>query len=58
MFVTWVGKKRFGIYIDCNIYGYRPEIKIRYMDVNCAFYLLQISSAQKWKKPALKLVFS
>ena len=50
MYVTWVGKKRFGIYIDCNIYGYRPEIKIRYMDVNCAFYLLQISSAQKWKK--------
>ena len=41
-------------YIDRNIYGCRPEIKIRYMDVNCALYLLQLSSAQKWKNRHLQ----
>ena len=41
-------------YIDRNIYGCRPEIKIRYMDVNCALYLLQLSSVQKWKNRHLK----
>ena len=50
----FVGKIKFGIYVDRNIYGYRPEIKIRYMDVNCALYLLQLSSAQKWKNWNLK----
>ena len=29
--------------------SYRPEIKIRYKDVNCALYLMQLSSAQKQK---------
>ena len=41
-------------YIDRNIYGCRPEIKIRYMDVNGALYLLQLSSAQKWKNRHLQ----
>ena len=41
-------------YLDCNIYGYRQEIKIRYMIVNCALYLLQLSSAKKWKNRHLK----
>ena len=41
-------------YIDRNIYIYWPEIKIQYMDVNCAVHVLQISSTQKWKNRHLK----
>ena len=36
------------------MYSYRPEIKIQYLDVNCALYLLQLSSAQKLKNRHLK----
>ena len=41
-------------YLDRNMTGYGPEIKIRCMDVNCALYLLQLSTAQKWKNRHLK----
>ena len=34
--------------------GYGQEIKIRYMDVNCALNVLQLSSTQKWKNQHLK----
>ena len=53
MLSTFVGKKKVR-YIDRNMTGYRPEIKIRYMDANCALYVLQLSSTQKWKNQHLK----
>ena len=53
MYSTWIGKKKIW-YIDRNMTGYRPEIKIQYMDVNCAAHVLLISSTQKWKNRHLK----
>ena len=52
---TFVGKKKW--YIDRNMYGYRPEIKIRYIDVNCELYVLYCNvPVHIMEKPALKTV--
>ena len=50
----FAGEIKYGIKTVIHIYGYRQEIKIRYMDINWALYLLQLSSAQKWKSQHLK----